>query len=95
MVSIDPKAGPAYQAPARPVDAIEPPEFSGDTGFSGPQNPDGSDIGPLYLSPEAEQWVNDNVVDQGYMIDWGTREIFDPETGEVKGTVPTSIPRMI
>lgn len=66
-----------------------------DPGFSAPANPDGSDDGPLRLSPEGERWINQNVVDHGYVIDWGTREIVDPESGEVKGTVPQSFPRMI
>lgn len=91
-MSIDPQSGPAYQFP---VDGAELPPFAGDRGFELPTNPDGSDIGPLYLSPEAEQWVESNVTAPGYVIDWGTREIIDPETGEVKGTVPTSIPRMV
>ena len=57
-------------------------------------NPDGSEAGPLYLTPEAEQWLNENVWDRGLVVDWGTREIFDPNTGEVKGIVPRTFPRM-
>lgn len=44
----------------------------------------------FYLSPAAEVWIRSHVQDLGYVIDWGTREIIDPNTGEVKGTVPTS-----
>lgn len=91
-MSIDPQAGRPYQPP---VDYIPPPEFEGDTGFSVPQNPDGSELGPLYVSPEGKVWIQENVYDRGLFIDWGTREIYDAETGEVKGTVPTSVPRMI
>jgi hypothetical protein len=93
-MSVDPQRGPAYSLPSS--DTPPPPEFSGDSGFSqGPRNPDGSEIGPLYVSPEGKQWIQENVYDQGLYIDWGTREIFDADTGEVKGTVPTSVPRMI
>lgn len=92
-MSVDPNVGPAYQYPA---DSAPTRPVAPDPGFNaGPQNPDGSDIGPLYLSPEAEDWVEKNVTDFGYVIDWGTREIIDPNTSEVKGTVPTAIPRMI
>lgn len=93
-MSVDPERMPAYQYPVDDGGSPPPPTFQ-DPGFSGPRNPDGSDIGPLYLSPEADRWVQENVIDQGWMIDWGNREIFDPNTGEVKGTVPTSVPRMI
>lgn len=65
-----------------------------DPGFSAPVNPNGEEAGPLYLSPDAQRWVDQNVTDRGYMIDWGTREVFDPETGEVKGTIPPSFDRM-
>lgn len=60
-----------------------------------PMNPDGSEIGPLVMTPEGEQWCQENVIDKGYNIDWATREIFDPETGERHGTVPTSLPRVL
>lgn len=89
---IDPARGPAYQYP---VDDVPDEPLPQDPGFSRDVNPDGSDIGPLYLSPDAERWVQQNITDFGYVIDWGTREIIDPNTGEVKGTVPTSVPRMI
>lgn len=93
-MSVDPEQIPPYEYP---VDRIAPPPFTGDRGFEGTQNrnPDGSEIGPLYVSPEGKQWIQENVFDQGLYIDWGTREIYDAETGEVKGTVPTSVPRMI
>lgn len=92
-MSVDARAGRAYQIPSS--DVPSGPEFAGDPYYNAPHNPDGSDIGPLYLSPEAEQWVSQNVTDYGYVIDWGTREVIDPNTGEVKGSVPTSVPRMI
>lgn len=92
-MSVDPRVldGPAYSIPQEIVPVRPEPQ---DPGFSGPQNPDGSNIGPLYLSPEAERWIDQNVIDQGYVIDWGTREIINPETGEVKGAIPPTIDRM-
>lgn len=90
-MSVDPTRGPAYDYPTDGLPRAEPIE---DSGFYKPVNPDGSDIGPLYLSPDAEAWVMQNVIDPGYVIDWGTRRILDPDTGETKGTVPTSVPRM-
>lgn len=91
-MSVDPTAGPGYQYP---TDGIPQRPMPQDSGFeSGPRNPDGSDIGPLYLSPDAERWIQQNVTDFGYIIDWGTREIVDTDTGEVKGIIPTSVPRM-
>ena len=91
-MSIDPTQIPSYEYP---VDGVAPRPEPRDPGFELPTNPDGSDIGPLHLSPDAERWVQQNVTDFGYVIDWGTREIIDPETGEVKGTVPTSVPRLV
>jgi hypothetical protein len=91
-MSIDPGRGPAYQYP----DSVPEPEFAGDRGFEAPpQNPGGGEVGPIHFSPEARDWIKQNVIDQDYVIDWGTREIIDPETGEVKGTVPTEVPRMV
>lgn len=92
-MQLDPQAGPAYQYPANDG-GPEPAPFTGDPGFNLQGNPDGSDIGPLYMSPEAERWVQENVIDHGYAIDWVTREILD-RNGEVKGTVPTEIPRIV
>lgn len=91
---VDPQAGRGYQYPVDGAPSTGD-GFAGDPGFTAPENPDGAEAGPLRLTPEAETWIDQNVLDQGYLIDWGTREIFDPETGEVKGTVPTSFPRMI
>ena len=91
-MSVDPNSGPAYQYPDVPSD----PEFVGDDGFYAPTiKPGEEEAGPLRVSPEAHEWIVRNVTDHGYLIDWGNREIFDPETGEVHGTVPTSFPRMI
>jgi hypothetical protein len=93
-MAVDPTVGPAYQIPADGVPVEQPlpdPGYADDM----VRNPDGSDAGPLYLSPDAERWINQNVIDRGYRIDWGTREIYDPETGEVKGTVPAVFDRMI
>lgn len=96
-MSVDPTQMPAYQYPAD--DGGGPSQFPifEDRGFEAPQNrnPDGAEIGPLYVSPEGKRWIQENVFDQGLTIDWGTREIYDGETGEVKGTVPMSVPRMI
>lgn len=97
-----PDAAPPYQAPAPqrpttqyPADGVPVTPIPRDPGYINVPNPDGSDIGPLNMSPEGEKWVNENVIQPGYVIDWGTREIIDPYTGEVKGTVPASVPRMI
>lgn len=105
-MAVDPRSGPIYR-PAQPSDP-PPPDYPydgnpppiqepHDPGFRQPalRNPDGSDIGPLYATPEGDRWLQENVTDRGYVIDWGTREYFDPETGEVKGIVPTSVPRII
>jgi hypothetical protein len=90
-MSVDPSAGPAYRPP---VDRLpRSPDFAGDD-YDAPVNPDGSEIGPLVMTPEGEQWCQENVIDKGRYINWGTREIFDPETGEIFGTVPKSLPRM-
>ena len=89
---VDPASGPAYQIPYDNAPSEPLPE---DAGFERPVNPDGSDAGPLYLSPDADRWIQQNVTDYGYVIDWGTREIIDPNTGDVKGTVPTAFDRMI
>lgn len=95
----DPKGGGRYPGPGPdyPPDGVPPIGPADDEGFSLPSNgnPDGSDIGPLYATPEGDQWLQQNVTDQGLVIDWGNREIFDPKTGEVKGTVPKFVPRMI
>jgi hypothetical protein len=99
-MSVDPRHGPAYQGPATqtnyPPDSVPPIQPSRDRGFTQQEirNPDGADAGPLYVSPEADKWLQEHVTDQGLMIDWGTYEIFDPVTGEVKGTVPRFFPRM-
>lgn len=95
-MSVDPNVGPRYVPP--PPDSVSPPgeDFAGDAGFQAPAlRPGEEEAGPLYLSPEAQEWVRRNVTDPDYVIDWGTREVIDPDTGEVKGTVPRSFPRMI
>lgn len=91
-MSVNPNQGPAYQYP----DSVPEPEFAGDDKFYAPTiKPGEEEAGPLRVSPEANEWIQRNVTDHGYLIDWGNREIFDPETGEVHGTVPTSFPRMV
>lgn len=93
-MSVNPRGGPAYIGPV--YDDPEPRPLPQDPGFSKPATlPGEEEAGPLYLSPEAERWVEQNITAPGYVIDWGTREIIDPETGEVKGTVPTTFDRMI
>lgn len=91
-MSVDPTSGPAYQLP---YDNVPDDPLPIDAGFEHPVNPDGSEAGPLYLSPDAQRWVDQNVTDHGYVIDWGTREIIDPNTGEVKGTIPATFDRMV
>ena len=91
-MSVDPTTGPSYEY--SDIDAVPAPEFAGDEGFERPMNPDGSDLGPMYLSPDARRWVKTEVIDRGYVIDWGTREIYDPETDRVIGPVPSDVPRM-
>ena len=98
-MSVDPRQGRPYQPPPDqyPTDNVPVTPVPQDSGFTIPANgnPDGSDAGPLYASPEAERWLQENVADKGLVIDWGTREIFDPETGEVKGIVPKFFDRMM
>jgi hypothetical protein len=91
-MSVSPSQGPAYQYP----DSVPDPEFAGDDRFYAPTvKPGEEEAGPLRVSPEASEWIDRNVLDHGYVIDWGTREIIDPETGESKGTIPTSFPRVV
>lgn len=86
---------PVAPLPRLAPEAIPDQPLPQDPGFTAePPRPGEEQAGPLQLSPEAEQWINRNVIDQGYAIDWGTREIFDPKTGEVKGVVPTTFDRM-
>lgn len=94
-MAVDPSSGPAY-APPTQYDNVSPEQpLPQDPGFEMPAvEPGEEEAGPLKLTPEAETWIKMNVLDRGYVIDWGTREIVDPHTGEVKGTVPTSFPRM-
>jgi hypothetical protein len=97
-MSVDPRQGRPYQPPDEyPPDHVPPIQPANDPGFIQGElrNPDGADAGPLYATPEADRWLQENVTDQGLMIDWGTREIFDPNTGEVKGIVPRTFPRMM
>ena len=92
-MAVDPQVGAAYNYP---VDDIPDEPLPQDPGFSMPVLPPGEEeAGPLHLSPDAERWVERNVTDPGYVIDWGTREVIDPNTGEVKGTVPATFDRMI
>jgi hypothetical protein len=48
-------------------------------------NGDGSDAGPMYASPAARAWMQEYVYDQGYLVDWGNRQVYDAETGEDVG----------
>jgi hypothetical protein len=84
-------------SPRSPYDNVPVTPSPEDSGFGHPavSNPDGSDAGPLYLSPEAEQWVDENIIGPGYVVDWGNRDIIDPNDGSVKGKVPKSFPRMM
>lgn len=99
MVSPIESAGGRYvepiSSPEYPPDAVPAPPLPRDSSFEIVPNPDGSEIGPMYQSPEGKQWLEENVYDQGWIVDWGSRDILDPNTGEIKGTVPTSVPRMI
>lgn len=94
------QAAPAPQEPypgpeQYPYDDVPVTPVPTDPGIRVVPNPDGSEVGPLYVSPEADRWIKANVYDRGLVVDWGSMEIFDPETGEVKGTVPKSFPKMI
>lgn len=81
--------------PRQASDAVPDQPLPQDPGFTAePIRAGEEQAGPLQLSPEAERWIAQNVTDHGYAIDWGTREIFDPNTGEVKGTVPTTFDRI-
>lgn len=94
-MSVSPQQGPAYAyAAASQYDEVPDRPLPRDPGFIKVPNSDGSEIGPLYLSPDAERWIKENVNDPGYVVDWGTREIIDPEDGSVKGSVPTTVPRL-
>jgi hypothetical protein len=92
-MSIDPRSGGRYGGPIDDGGEPSPPPPQ-DPGFYSP-NPELGEAGPLYLSPEAEVWVGQNVTPHGYVIDWGNRTIIDPETGEIKGTVPTQFPKVV
>jgi len=39
------------------------------------------------------QWLEDNVYSQGWTADFGTGEIYDPQTDTVKGRIPSFYPR--
>lgn len=99
LLVVDPRGGGRYAGPQTeyPPDGIPSSPAPTDPGFNDAsrRNPDGADIGPLYATPEGDQWLQENVTDHGFIIDWGNREIFDPHTGEIKGTVPKFVPRMI
>jgi hypothetical protein len=92
-MSVDPQSGPSYQYPADSAPTRPEPV---DPGFYAPASatPD-EDISPLHVTPAGQEWIRRNVIDQDYVIDWGTREVIDPETGEVKGTVPSQVPKVI
>jgi hypothetical protein len=93
-VSVDPSSGPPYRPPA-PDSVPDRPDLP-DPGFSLPDiRPGEEEAGPMYVSPEADRWIGENVRDRGYVIDWGTRRIIDPATGESHGTIPTKFDRMI
>lgn len=64
------------------------PRFIGEVN----RNPNGEQAGPMYLSPEAKVWMR-NIVQAGFSVDWGTRTIFNPDTGE-EYPVPDSFPTM-
>lgn len=83
----------ARQSPL-PYDNVPVTPLPRDPGFEKVPNPDGSELGPLYQSPEGKQWLDEHVYNQGLIVDWGSRDILDPDTGEIRGTVPTSVPRM-
>jgi hypothetical protein len=97
-MSVDPSRGPRYQGPPTteyPPDGVPTTRMPTDERFEVLPNPDGSEIGPLQVSVEGQQWIEENVYRPGFVIDWGTREIIDPDTGEVRGTVPRSVPKMV
>lgn len=71
-----------------------------DRGYADPgsqnTNPDGADAGPMYVSPHADQWLEENVYGRGYLVDWGNREVYDAKTGENVGyQVPRTFGPMI
>jgi hypothetical protein len=93
-MSVDPSSGPPYRPPA-PDSVLDRP-VPLDPGFGAPATrPGEEEAGPLYTTPEADRWIATNVTDRGYVIDWGTREIIDPATGESHGTIPQKFDRMI
>lgn len=56
------------------------------------RNPDGADAGPLYMTPDAEQWYQENVIDKGWAVDWGSGTIID-EKGRDVMDAPRVFPR--
>ena len=58
------------------------------------RNPDGADAGPIYMTPEAERWYQENVIDKGWATDWGAGMIMD-EQGEYVLEAPRYFPKMM
>jgi len=88
---------PQFEQPVRGSPELGDPQGpSIDPRFAGKlnRNPDGADAGPLYATPEAAQWLKENVIDRGYFIDWGTYEAFNPDTGD-RFKLPTEYPAML
>jgi len=87
--------GPDYPAAGpSPYDNVPPvlTDVGGiDPGYGmevGNANPDGADAGPMYVSPAAELWLDQNVYDQGYYVNWGTRQVIDENGHPIGLEVP-------
>jgi|SRR5262245_5922730 len=94
---IDFDAGFATENPVGDLTQYDniPPRPTGswiDERFTDSRNPDpngdGSDAGPLYASPAARIWLQQNVYDNGWLVDWGNREVYDKNGQDVGLQVP-------
>ena len=52
------------------------------------------DVGPMHGTPEALQWIKENVTDKDYVVWWDTDRAIIDEQGNVVGHVPKYFPRM-
>lgn len=88
------RAEPSPRLPYDNVEPIDVPKFR-DPRFRSEENrnPDKADAGPLYMTPEAEQWYEENVIQRGWGTDWGAGMIMD-EHGNYLMPAPRYFPKM-
>jgi hypothetical protein len=60
-----------------------------------PDNPNNRPLPNPNLGTDQDtaDWIAANVYPNGWTVDGKTMEIIDPDTGEIKGRVPTLYPR--